>query len=80
MVKFEDYLAELKNISNFANADNFEHELDIIKSTLKYEKHTMLVGEDYNALSFIYNDLSDMEKVDLLDYFNFEKGYAGHNS
>ncbi len=79
MIDFNKINKDLKNISNFANVDNFDSKLVIIKSTLKYDKHIMLMGEDYLAMSSIYDDLGELERVELLDYFEFEKGYAGHN-
>lgn len=79
MIDFNKINKDLKNISNFANVDNFDSKLVIIKSTLKYDKHIMLMGEDYLAMSSIFDDLSELERVELLDYFEFEKGYAGHN-
>lgn len=61
--KFEEYVEKREKKNPFCFHKHSHANFDELK-------HSMLIG---GGLEKIYNDLSDLERADLIDFFNLEK-------
>ena len=44
----------------------------VMNANFQDKEHSMLIGGEFD-LKEVYSELSDLEKADLIDYFNMEK-------
>ena len=76
MINFDEYTQNLLKSTNFADVVNFDSKWAIIKETYLKNEHKLLIGEVYQALAEVYNELAELEIIDLKDYLELEKIYG----
>ena len=73
MIDFEAFERDLREYSNFANEYKNMDKSAIIKSTLKTLEHKMLLEDNFDLLCEINDELSEFDKIALLDLMEYEK-------
>lgn len=76
MIDFDEYRQKLQKSTNFAKIDNFDALWAIIKSTYLLDEHKLLIGEVYQTLQDVYDELAEFEVADLKDFLEQEKIYG----
>lgn len=76
MIEFEEYEKNFRKSGNFDSDVNFEDKFAIIKETLNLDQHKMFMRDGFEELQDIYNNLTELEVADLIDYLEIEKLYG----
>lgn len=76
MIDFDEYSNKLKISTKIVSLDLFLSKWCIIKETLDLDKHNMLMGEEFEKLTPIYDELAQFEVCELIDFLEIEKLYG----
>ncbi len=76
MKNFDEYCSFVRKSTNFVSSDKNSSKFGIIEETLNSDRHNMLIGDVFHSLLGVYQNLSDLEKIDLIDYLRMERSYG----